>query len=109
MPSELQNEARQRASIKRPEPSKVPEGKSPPVKIGIIEKVKITLAIRSILMKKASWKTTLGGILLAASPLVHALPAEYNWVGGALAFFGALVLGTSARDNSVTSEQAGVK
>jgi hypothetical protein len=55
-----------------------------------------------------SWKTTLGGILLGASPLAkEALPPKYSWISDALLAIGGLVLGASARDNKVSSEQAG--
>ena len=55
-----------------------------------------------------SWRTTLGGALIALGHvLAPGLPANYSWVSTALTGTGALLLGTSARDNSVTSEQAG--
>ena len=59
---------------------------------------------------KSSWKTTLGGMLLAAAPVsAGLLPPQWHWVGDALAALGALILGGSARDNGVTSEQAGAR
>ena len=63
-----------------------------------------------ITMKKASWKTTLGGILAMLSPIAkQSLPDSWSWVGDALLSIGLLIVGTSARDNSVSSEQAGAK
>jgi hypothetical protein len=63
-----------------------------------------------IKMKKASWKTTLGGILAASGPIAkNILPTEWDWVGDALMSIGALVLGLAARDNSVSSAAAGVQ
>ena len=57
-----------------------------------------------------SWRTTLGGVLLGASPILkNALPPNYHWVSDALLTIGGVILGTAARDNKVTSEQAGVK
>ena len=57
---------------------------------------------------KSSWKTTLGGVLMALSPvLANTLPSNWHWLTEALAAAGAIVLGGFARDNNVTSEQAG--
>jgi hypothetical protein len=57
-----------------------------------------------------SWKTTLGGLLTAAGgALAHAGNPYLTAFGEILLIVGPIVLGASARDNSVTSEQAGAK
>lgn len=54
-----------------------------------------------------SWKTTLGGILAATGQIATvALPLDLQWIGHALTGIGALILGASARDNKVSTEQA---
>ena len=59
---------------------------------------------------KSSWKTTVGGILLAIAPVAtHAIPPQFSWISELLAAVGALVLGGSARDHDVSSAAAGVK
>jgi len=64
---------------------------------------------------KASWKTTVGGIAAALGTAVTAaaqLDGAPKWlllVGAGLAALGSAFLGVSARDNGVTSEQAGAK
>lgn len=55
-----------------------------------------------------SWKTTLGGLLLALGQVI-AFPEPWGWVNHALTAIGGLLMGTAARDNSVTSEEAGAK
>lgn len=114
MPSEQQNEARQRSSIRRPILVEDDEHKSfqksPVRKFGLVQKAKLTLEIRNTLMKKASWKTTLGGIMAASGPAAKmALPPQWSWIGDALLAIGSLIIGASARDNGVTSEQSGAK
>lgn len=59
---------------------------------------------------KKSWKTTLGGILAAGGQFASmALPANLTWIGHALTGIGTLLLGASARDNNVTSREAGAE
>jgi len=61
-------------------------------------------------MKKASWKTTLGGAILALGPVIkHSVTPDLAWLGDAAMTLGALILGAAARDNNVSSEQAGAK
>lgn len=60
-------------------------------------------------MKKTSWKTTLGGILGTLAPIALAVWPQYPWIGGAIGGVATLIVGASARDNGVTSEQAGAK
>ena len=63
----------------------------------------------------SSWKTTLGGILSMIGAALQALPD--NAPGAAtlkpwsifLVAVGASITGLAARDNNVTSEQAGAK
>jgi len=61
-------------------------------------------------MKKSSWKTTLGGALAAAGPMIKPmLPSGWEWISDACLSIGMLIVGHSARDNSVSSAAAGVK
>ncbi|NBU84164.1 MAG: hypothetical protein EBS21_06105 [Sphingomonadaceae bacterium] len=54
-----------------------------------------------------SWKTTLGGILVAAGQLLApSLPPNYTWVSATLTGLGGLILGVSARDNKVSTAEA---
>lgn len=66
--------------------------------------VKVTPIL--IKMKKHSWKTTLGGVLQSIGLPMTQLEGTIGHVGTILAAVGALLLGLSARDNRVTSEQA---
>jgi hypothetical protein len=64
----------------------------------------------SPLMKKASWKTTLGGALSAAgAALVGSEDETVRLIGQLLTIIGPIILGLAARDNGVTSEQARAK
>ena len=59
---------------------------------------------------KTSWKTTVAGILLGVgTPLSAAGEGIYKTIGIALATLGGLLMGFSARDNKVSSEDAGIK
>jgi len=53
-----------------------------------------------------SWKTTLGGILGAIGFAMKHIPAAAPY-SDAVAALGLLLVGSAARDNNVTSEQAG--
>ena len=56
---------------------------------------------------KTSWKTTVGGLLSGVGTLFAGLfPQWANW-GHLAAGAGTVIIGLSARDNGVTSEQAG--
>ncbi len=63
-----------------------------------------------------SWKTTVGGIVLAVSLISGELyklfdedPKTEPSIAVIIAAVGALGIGINARDNNVTSEQAGAK
>lgn len=58
-----------------------------------------------------SWKTTLGGLLGAIGTYLLTVqdPAWVQMVGMVVNALGLLILGGSARDNTVTSEDAGAK
>ena len=46
-----------------------------------------------------SWKTSVGGLLIAAGQIIApGLPADLAWIGTALTGLGALILGLNARD-----------
>lgn len=77
-------------------------------KTGLIKTaIKLT---KDKIMKKTSWKTTLGGFLMAGGPALKGmLPAQWSWIGDALLAIGGLIVGASARDNNVSSEDAGVR
>lgn len=60
--------------------------------------------------KKSSWKTTVGGILMGiGTPLAAMGEGVYATIGVAMTTLGAILLGVSARDSNVSSEDAGVK
>ena len=61
--------------------------------------------------KMASWRTTLFGILSAAGTglLTVKEPAWVSTLGQIMAAIGVAGMGLSARDNKVSSEQAGAK
>ena len=58
-----------------------------------------------------SWKTTLGGAIIALGSFLQTLedPAWISVVGATLIGVGGLLVGGTARDNGVSSEEAGVK
>ena len=58
-----------------------------------------------------SWKTTLGGILLAlGTPLAGLVEESWvKYVGIGLMTLGGLLVGVQARDHNVSSEDEGVK
>lgn len=61
--------------------------------------------------KKSSWKTTAGGIAGSVGTIVASMAHDDVMRGIAAIVSGAglLLLGLAARDNNVTSEQAGAK
>ena len=60
--------------------------------------------------KKSSWKTTVGGILLGVgAPLAAGGEGIYSTIGTVMMAVGGVLLGVSARDSNVSSEDAGVK
>ena len=66
--------------------------------------------LRTFRKRMKSWKTTLGGLLAAAAlPMKAILPPQWSWISEAMVSFGALITGLAARDNSVTSAQAGAR
>src|SRR3990167_1300977 len=78
---------------------------------GIRRKILVNAIAKEINKMKSSWRTSVFGILtalgLALIPLKD--PAWLTTVGTILAAIGAAGAGMSARDNGVSSEQAGAK
>lgn len=63
-------------------------------------------------MKKRSWKTTMGGILAAIGQALQTTDSLGVWgrpTGQMLTILGLAILGLGARDNNVSSEEAGIK
>ena len=59
--------------------------------------------------KRSSWRTTLGGFIGGGGLIVaETFPQWAKW-GHLAAALGALLTGVAARDNGVTSEQAGAQ
>jgi hypothetical protein len=56
-----------------------------------------------------NWLTTLGGILLAAGAAAPFLPSPYNAYAGGAGAAGGVLLGLSARQANVTSDQMQTK
>ena len=58
-----------------------------------------------------SWRTTLGGILIAVGSYFQTVndPAWLTVLGTAFVGIGGLLVGGSARDHGVSSEKAGAK
>ena len=70
-----------------------------------------------IIMKKRSYKTTIGGLLTALGAAILAaertiglvLPEWAMFIGFLLTAAGPVLMGAAARDHSVSSEEAGAK
>lgn len=62
-------------------------------------------------MKKTSWKTTVGGLAGSLGTALGMMAHDdiMKGIAGIVAGIGILCLGLAARDNNVSSEQAGVK
>ena len=58
-----------------------------------------------------SWKTSVGGLISAVGVWLKSLesPAWAHSIGDLLMAFGVVVIGITARDNNVTSEDVGAK
>lgn len=56
---------------------------------------------------KKSWKTTLGGILSATGVGLKAAPPSVSQWSDLVTILGTLLMGFAARDNNVSSEDAG--
>jgi sulfite exporter TauE/SafE len=62
-------------------------------------------------MKKTSWKTTVGGVAGSLGTILGATAHDdvMKGIAAIVGGIGILLLGLAARDNNVTSEQAGAK
>jgi hypothetical protein len=63
------------------------------------------------MQSKTSWKTTVGGIAGSLGTVIGTMAHDdvMRGVAGIVGGIGILLLGLAARDNNVTSEQAGAK
>jgi hypothetical protein len=61
-------------------------------------------------MKKKSWRTTIGGIVSLIGGFIPLVPFPGSAIVGPIVIgIGGLITGSQARDNGVTSEEAGAK
>jgi hypothetical protein len=74
-----------------------------------LPKATFGITLESMTINLTSWKTSLGGFLSGAGLLFASQFPEYAKYGSFAAALGTLLLGFSARDQNVTSEQAGAK
>lgn len=84
------------------------ESAGKPRKMSVLTKIKLAVQLKRIIQNNTtmtSWKSKLGGILLAlAAPALALLPHDYQWVSGALSTIGGILL-AGGRDNTTTSEE----
>jgi hypothetical protein len=99
------NPPRRRRDDKPPE---VQAAKKP----SLLTKIKASVQLARVINKARNepmknWKTTLGGLLGAAGPIVKPfLPPEWSWVGDALLSVGVLLVGKSAIDAGNVKDNA---
>lgn len=78
-----------------------PKPRAASLKPSLIDKARLLLRVIQLIktMKKSSWKTTVGGLLIAAGQAVPSiLPPAWHFLGGTLTGIGGLVLGMAAAD-----------
>jgi len=84
--------------------------------LGWIERLVINFILKRVtkyinINMKGSWKTTLGGAIGALGTFLSTQhdPAWLSIVGQILIGLGMFIMGASARDNNVSSEEVGAK
>lgn len=90
------DESRRAYEMGDPDKPKVSKAKP-----SLIDKARLLLRVRTIIKASPmkSWKTTLGGLLIAAGQAVPSiLPPAWHWLQGTMTGVGALIMGTAAVD-----------
>lgn len=90
-------------------PAEVQAVKKPSLLTKLKAGIKLAGAIRKAHTESSmkNWKTTLGGLLGAAGPLVKPLlPEQWTWIGDALLSLGVLLVGKSAIDAANVKDTA---